>query len=120
MKEANHAGRYILKNQSHSSPAGAESDLNPTAAAPSQTEVTDLNCSSPASKFIVPFPLFSLLIVKASFVLLLMVTHSFAMIIGFQCIGCPQLQTWLVTANSLRVAVPDVTLMFFHPLGGSA
>ena len=26
-------------------PAGAESDLNAAAAAPSQTEVTDLNCS---------------------------------------------------------------------------
>ena len=26
-------------------PAGAESDLNTAAAAPSQTEVTDLNCS---------------------------------------------------------------------------
>ena len=45
IKEANHAGRYIPKNHSHSSPAGAESDSNPTAAAPSQTEVTDLNCS---------------------------------------------------------------------------
>ena len=35
----------IIKHHSHSSPAGAESDSNPTAAAPSQTEVTDLNCS---------------------------------------------------------------------------
>ena len=46
MKEANHAGRYIPKNHSHSSPAGAESDSNHTAAAPSQTEITDLNCSN--------------------------------------------------------------------------
>ena len=45
LQEANHAGIYIPKNHSHSSPAGAESDSNPTAAAPSQTEVTDLNCS---------------------------------------------------------------------------
>ena len=45
MQEANHAGKYIQKNNSHSSTAGAESDSNPTAAAPSQTEVTDLNCS---------------------------------------------------------------------------
>ena len=33
------------KHHSHSSPAVAESDSNPTAAAPSQTEITDLNCS---------------------------------------------------------------------------
>ena len=30
-------------------PAGAESDLNAAAAAPSQTEVTDLNCSGVGS-----------------------------------------------------------------------
>ena len=33
------------KNHSHSSPDGAESDSNPTAAAPSQTEITDVNRS---------------------------------------------------------------------------
>ena len=37
------------KNHSHSSPAGADSDSNPTAAAPSQTEITDLNCSDHAT-----------------------------------------------------------------------
>ena len=36
---------YSAKNHSHFSPAGAESDSNPTAAAPSQTEITGLNCS---------------------------------------------------------------------------
>ena len=35
----------IIKHHSHSSPAGAELDSNPTAAAPGQTEVTDLNSS---------------------------------------------------------------------------
>ena len=35
----------IIKHHSHSSPAGVESDSNPTTAAPSQTEVTNLNCS---------------------------------------------------------------------------
>ena len=39
-------GRYNTKHffLAHT-PAGAESDLNAAAAAPSQTEVTDLNCS---------------------------------------------------------------------------
>ena len=37
---------YIyIKHHSHSSPTGAESDSNPMAAAPSQTEITDPNCS---------------------------------------------------------------------------
>ena len=35
----------LTKHHYHSTPAGAESDSNPTAAAPSQKEVTDLNCS---------------------------------------------------------------------------
>ena len=34
-----------MKHHSHFSPAGAESDSNPTATAPSQTEITDLNRS---------------------------------------------------------------------------
>ena len=46
IKEANHAGEILHQTffLSHT-PAGAESDLNAVAAAPSQTEVTDLNCS---------------------------------------------------------------------------
>ena len=32
-------------------PAGGESDLNAAAAGPSQTEVTDLNCSGPLDHF---------------------------------------------------------------------
>ena len=36
---------YYSKHHSHSTPAGAESDSNPTAAAPSQTEITDVNRS---------------------------------------------------------------------------
>ena len=45
-------GRYNTKHFLAHTPAGAESDLNAAAAAPSQTEVTDLNCSdhSTASK----------------------------------------------------------------------
>ena len=38
-------GRYNTTHFLAHTPAGAESDLNATAAAPSQTEVTDLNCS---------------------------------------------------------------------------
>ena len=38
-------GRYNTKHFLAHTPAGAESDLNAAAAAPSQTEVTDLNCS---------------------------------------------------------------------------
>ena len=38
-------GEIYNKHHSYSSPAGAESDSNPTAAAPSQTEITDLNNS---------------------------------------------------------------------------
>ena len=38
-------GRYNTKYFLAHTPAGAESDLNAAAAAPSQTEVTDLNCS---------------------------------------------------------------------------
>ena len=38
-------GEIYTKHHSHSSPAGAESDSNPTAAAHSQTEITDLNRS---------------------------------------------------------------------------
>ena len=36
---------YYTKHFFSHTPAGAESDLNTAAAAPSQTEVTDLNCS---------------------------------------------------------------------------
>ena len=45
MKEANHTVRYNTKHFLAHTPTGAESDLNAAAAAPSQTEVTDLNCS---------------------------------------------------------------------------
>ena len=38
-------GEIYTKHHSHFSPAGAESDSKPTAPAPSQTEVTNLNCS---------------------------------------------------------------------------
>ena len=40
---SNSRGEIYIKHHSHSSPAGTESDSNPTAAEPSQTEVTDLN-----------------------------------------------------------------------------
>ena len=39
----------MAKHHSHSTPAGAESDSNPTAAAPSQTEITDINRSDHAT-----------------------------------------------------------------------
>ena len=35
----------VTKHHSYSTSAGVESDSNPTAAAPGQTEITDLNCS---------------------------------------------------------------------------
>ena len=45
IKGSKSRGEIYTKHHSHSSPAGAESDSNPTAAAPSQTEITDVNRS---------------------------------------------------------------------------
>ena len=43
--------KIVTKHHSHFSPAGTESDSNPTAAAPSQTDITDLDCSENSYAF---------------------------------------------------------------------
>ena len=45
IKGSKSSGGDITPNILAHTPAGAESDLNAAAGAPSQTEVTDLNCS---------------------------------------------------------------------------